>query len=44
MQKGQTHPSGVGVSQGVNAIDGGLHLGEAASGMLEHDLPIRVQA
>jgi hypothetical protein len=44
MQKRQSHSSGVWISQGIDAVNGGLHLGDAAPGMLEHDLPVRVQA
>src|SRR6185295_5484516 len=44
VQKCHSHPSGVGISQRVDPFDGGLHLGDAASGVLEHDAPVRVQA
>ena len=43
MQESESNPSGVGVAQGGDAFGGRLHLGDAAPGVLEHDLPIGVQ-
>ena len=44
MKKGQSYPAGIRIAQCGNAFGGGMHFGQAASCVLEHDLAVSVQS